>query len=360
MENLVLHIEYLLLRNDCVIIPGVGALINARHPACFDAASNAWMPMTCETRFNAAVCSDDGLLANSYARKMRISYTEARNILENDIRSLRAQLASEGEVLLGRIGILRSNDNIISFAPLRSAEALNAELGLHSVDIDAHSILAVNPTETAANSSHATHHTEETPVSESENAYSATECDGTPSLNKTEGRKLDFNKNYYIPINKRIARAVASCLLIALLAIPMLLPSSENEADKKVHKASVAPLAQVEAIIDSTIKKDAADTSQNRGAQNIKPAAIDSESANGNISRELRYFLIVATFANERDAQNYIQHEGKSEYELIMLPTSTLCRVAAKGSSNREDLLQTLNSSDFKQKFQGGWIWESK
>ena len=36
MNNLFKHIEYLLLRNDCVIVPGFGAFIATNLPARID------------------------------------------------------------------------------------------------------------------------------------------------------------------------------------------------------------------------------------------------------------------------------------------------------------------------------------
>ena len=69
MYNLSLHIEYLLLHHDCVVVPGLGAFINVRHAAYFDAVTRVWHPMTREVRFNGALTHDDGLLSSSYARK---------------------------------------------------------------------------------------------------------------------------------------------------------------------------------------------------------------------------------------------------------------------------------------------------
>ena len=85
MENLSLHIEYLLLRHDCVVVPGIGAFINIYQTPEFDTATGKITPMMREVRFNGAVRSDDGLLANSYARKYQISYREGAELLRQDI-----------------------------------------------------------------------------------------------------------------------------------------------------------------------------------------------------------------------------------------------------------------------------------
>ena len=45
MERLSIHIEYLLLRHDCVVVPGFGAFINARSEARVDSESGQVYPM---------------------------------------------------------------------------------------------------------------------------------------------------------------------------------------------------------------------------------------------------------------------------------------------------------------------------
>lgn len=78
MERLSIHIEYLLLRHDCVVVPGFGAFINARSEARVDSESGQVYPMMREVRFNSALVHDDGLLAGSFARKYRVPFAEGR------------------------------------------------------------------------------------------------------------------------------------------------------------------------------------------------------------------------------------------------------------------------------------------
>ena len=105
MERLSIHIEYLLLRHDCVVVPGFGAFINARSEARVDSESGQVYPMMREVRFNSALVHDDGLLAGSFARKYRVPFAEGREMLRKSIESLRRTMASDGEVTIGRLGI---------------------------------------------------------------------------------------------------------------------------------------------------------------------------------------------------------------------------------------------------------------
>ncbi|MDE6077369.1 MAG: hypothetical protein K2G29_06510, partial [Muribaculaceae bacterium] len=68
MNVLFRHIEFLLTRHDCVIVPGLGAFIVTSAPAVIDRASRRVSPPSRSVLFNQAVTLDDGRLANSYAR----------------------------------------------------------------------------------------------------------------------------------------------------------------------------------------------------------------------------------------------------------------------------------------------------
>ena len=93
MDNLSLHIEYLLLRNEYVVIPGFGSFLNVWHPARYDEATGLYHPIEREVRFNSALTHDDGLLASSFSRKYQVNFQEGRELLRHEISSLRDALA---------------------------------------------------------------------------------------------------------------------------------------------------------------------------------------------------------------------------------------------------------------------------
>ncbi len=133
MERLSIHIEYLLLRHDCVVVPGFGAFINARSEARVDSESGQVYPMMREVRFNSALVHDDGLLAGSFARKYRVPFAEGREMLRKSIESLRRTMASDGEVTIGRIGIISSESDTLSFLRMHGADDEAAHMAYHPV-----------------------------------------------------------------------------------------------------------------------------------------------------------------------------------------------------------------------------------
>lgn len=64
-----------------MVIPGLGAFIVNMVPAHIDYEKRVVTPPSRSLMFNQAVALDDGLLANSIARKNSISFEDARQIV---------------------------------------------------------------------------------------------------------------------------------------------------------------------------------------------------------------------------------------------------------------------------------------
>lgn len=121
METLALHIEYLLTRHDCVIVPGFGAFIATERDSFIDLERGIIRPRRREISFNSNVVTDDGLLTHSIARREHLSYEEARCRVAAMTEKAVSDLREEGEVSLGMTGrLLMDEEGLISFRPRRS------------------------------------------------------------------------------------------------------------------------------------------------------------------------------------------------------------------------------------------------
>lgn len=337
MENLSLHIEYLLLRHDCVVVPGIGAFINIYQAPEFDTATGKITPMMREVRFNGAVRSDDGLLANSYARKYQISYREGAELLRQDIEMLRESILTDGETTLGHIGTLRMEEGgSLRFIPMRTAEQMARDLGFISVPFKSESIKENKPQ----------YKPEEnlTPVvEEKEN------IDKNPVPVKV--RNLDFERNYYIPVNKKGLR-VAACLLGLIFIILASIHLPQSDADKRIERASVVP---TEKIIDTArqvirIDKEKPVPTVAVNHKDTLPAVADCD----------RYYLIVGTFVTSEEAESYKENNSRDGYELTVVPSRKMYRVSAKASLDKQELLDELNSDRFRNAYSEAWIWKKE
>ncbi len=68
------HIEILLLGNDCVIVPGLGAFVAHHVAARYDEHDGVYLPPLRTVGFNPKYVMNDSLLAQSYVEANDTSY----------------------------------------------------------------------------------------------------------------------------------------------------------------------------------------------------------------------------------------------------------------------------------------------
>ena len=127
------HIEYLMLSNDCVVVPGFGAFI-AQYTSSNNCAQNSTFTSPKRSiSFNASINHNDGLLANSIAKKALILYAEALKQIEKSTNICRQALSDGSEVPFGRLGFFISNgEGHIEFIPFHHELANDDFFGLQS------------------------------------------------------------------------------------------------------------------------------------------------------------------------------------------------------------------------------------
>lgn len=106
MNQIIRHIQFLLVSNDCVIVPGLGAIIAHYMPARYDETKALITPPARAFSFNPGLDHNDGLLVASYARAKSLSYDAALRIVTAEIDDMRRRLASDGRLVLDHIGCL--------------------------------------------------------------------------------------------------------------------------------------------------------------------------------------------------------------------------------------------------------------
>ena len=348
VENLSLHIEYLLLRNECVVVPGFGAFLNVWHPARYDEEEGLFYPMQREVRFNSALGHDDGLLASSFTRKYGVSFQEGRELLRHEISSLREALADDGEATVGRLGILRrDHEGRISFAPFKSGAGMMQEIGFIPVRKEAHfKSVADVPEEIAAErremKMEPAKATAMTPAAE---ATASIDVETQTASEEKPRRRFDTDRNYYIPVNKIFARTAACLLLVMAVAVSVILPASHR---MRQDKASVVPVEEILHKAATTVKEKVVET-----PKTATPAEATVETA------PARYHLIVGTFRTMQEAETFVEANRGCGYELRIEESKTYMRVSAARGSDRAEVAETLGDPVFKQQFAQAWVWES-
>lgn len=326
MERLALHIEYLLLRHDCVVVPGFGAFINVYHSALEDSETHSLQSMTTEVRFNSALKHNDGMLATSYARRERVSYAEGREMVRVAVTDLQDTLALEGEVSIGRIGRIRTDKSgNLTFHPLLTPRRLSAALGYLPVKRHAPAIEVAPAAATAVTETETAEPVVENPI-----------------------RKFDTDRNYYIPVNKMFARMAASFAVVAVLCLSLILPFTR---DYHEDQASVVP---VKAITTAVTKASQQIQAEEQPAPAAEPEVQEAAP------QPKTWHLVVGTFRSQDEADNFISSKNDSPYELHTVASKRMVRVVAISATDKETLLPELNSPEFQSAFPQAWIFHQQ
>ena len=106
MLELAKHIENLLFKNECVIVPQLGGFVTHYVPAHFNPEEGLYLPPSRSVGFNPQLQLNDGLLVQSYMQAGDLSFPEAVQQLEADVNQLKQQLQAQGFCQLEGIGRL--------------------------------------------------------------------------------------------------------------------------------------------------------------------------------------------------------------------------------------------------------------
>ncbi len=135
--DLTRHIEILLLSNDCVVVPGLGAFLTHYVPARYDDIDGSFIPPMRTVGFNQRIQESDMLLAQSYVEAFDISYPEAVRRVEDDVEALRRQLEEKGQYQMHGIGTLSLNaDGNVEFEPTEAGIITPSLYGLGSFQME--------------------------------------------------------------------------------------------------------------------------------------------------------------------------------------------------------------------------------
>ena len=239
MDILPLHIEYLLTRHDCVIVPGFGAFIASETKAYIDFENGRIRPRRREISFNSNVVTDDGLLAHSIARHERLSYEDARRSLTLLVERITSDLDREGEVSLGMIGrLVKDPEGHISYHPRLSTTMTDIlpEIALSEKSCDS---MRASEQETA---------TDET-IGTDENVRLV---------------KVPSNR-YVFTISKRAVHAAAMLITILTVGLSLMIPiNHDNEQKASVisiegffhHKVNTEGLKRIDAVDTISAESD--------------------------------------------------------------------------------------------------------
>ncbi len=106
-NRLVKHLSHLLLREECVVVRGLGGFIVEEKPAYWDKKNFLAYPPSVSLHFNERLDHQDGLLEAHYAETYSVSFRRSRLMIEQDVREIHQSLARTQSYVLEGLGELK-------------------------------------------------------------------------------------------------------------------------------------------------------------------------------------------------------------------------------------------------------------
>ncbi len=131
MNELIKHIEHLLLKHDCVVLPHFGGFVTQTLPARWVEDENLFLPPVRTVRFNPDLQADDGLLTRSMMHVHRCSELRAARMVTDMVNRLTQTLLENGSCDCGSIGVFtQDEEGNISFSPCQAGTVCPSYYGL--------------------------------------------------------------------------------------------------------------------------------------------------------------------------------------------------------------------------------------
>lgn len=325
MNRVIRHIEHLLIAHDCVIVPGVGAILAHTLPARLDESGAMVSPERVFT-FNPALNHNDGTIAASIARAEGISYEAASVYLDSEVAEMRRCLDADSRLKLGRIGtLLRNADGSMRFVPASAAMLSPATMWLPKVNLA---------------------------------AFAAVEAEEERSFARVAAKAKRPG------IFSKVARMAAAIALLVAVGLTLMTPvkmenpqyaslgfdrlRAEEQASSLIGTPgqATAPVvlvierrADAETLVDTAAYASMREEARMR---NRRPAAA------------ARYCLVVASLASESEARKFM--DGCNDNTLGVFAKDGRYRVFAAEGNSPEEVVVAAAGNGASERYPQSWV----
>ena len=347
--NIVLrHIEFLLSRRDCVVVPGLGAFIAQTVSAAYDESAGKFEAPMRKYTFNGDVDFTDGTLAMSLSRGLAVSYETAVRKINEAVTAIKDEMRQSGEFTMGRIGRLHSTDNgAFEFEPF-SNDMLSPLSGWAGV-------LSFEKCSISDNIS------DDVEVPEESTTASVGSLSIRRFVRNTMGAAAAVLLALVVstPVsvkNTYTASTVPPVTPPSAVEVPVYTETivsaeevSENPSEG-IKETAVAPTIEIQPAapeqpaVTSPIKKQTAATVATGSSEPIRFEDAD------------QYILIVGSFASLAEANEYVDsYSKKTGLKLGVAQSGPYCRVyAATGATSREAAAEA-RKADIAKYYKSTW-----
>ncbi|MFI3297390.1 MAG: hypothetical protein R3Y59_07150 [bacterium] len=133
MKNISQHIEDLIIKHNCVIVPQLGGFLTYQASA-YISNNKLHAPMH-QIRFNNLLSHQDGLLTEAYMAERGLSYADAIETINREVEEIFSVLERGESYILGRLGLISMGENKKVVFTANSAFFLPENFGLASINL---------------------------------------------------------------------------------------------------------------------------------------------------------------------------------------------------------------------------------
>ena len=314
MKPLTSHIEYLLSRHDCVVVPGLGAFVKHYENSEISADFQVITSPKISIGFNQEVNHNDGLLVTSVMRCDAVSYEVAARYVEREVTSMLRLLSQGDEIPMGRIGLLRSSsEGKTTFRQFPCPTLGNEWFGLNKK-------LTVRPLLEIL----------------------------------SEQEKGTVTQPLWVAKARKIATIAASIVVLVFLSLVLSTPISHNGLTSAEMAGLNKPFDIHQAQTESPVCQEPNIELRFTSPKAVeKPAVAEQEPV---ATETGRYYLIVSSLESERQAKKFISgHDGDN---LQVLNVEGKYRVYIARSDDFEAL--SAQRAQVDAQYPGAWIFKAR
>lgn len=333
MIELARHIEALLLKHNCVIVPHLGGFVTHYVPARHLSSENLYLPPHRSVGFNPQLTINDGLLVQSYMQAYDTNYPETLRLIENATSMLKKELQESGEFKLNGIGTLFMNmDGGYDFVS-NEAGVLSPEL----YGLDAFNVECVTDYYRKTNSTKNIH---------------------------SNGMKIkEGGRNYIFRINKELVNYAAAAIIAIIFYFAWATPiSDQNSLSSPTTAAALSPVPTT--IIQKPIQKEERTDSMSLSSplsetDRQDPTGLSAQ--NINIKNNIHYFSIVLlSCVPQKNAEEFVEKLHEENLPLASVNVKRkMVRVLYGQYSKESEAYTELNKLRKANKhFSEAWVME--
>ncbi|MBO4642009.1 MAG: SPOR domain-containing protein [Bacteroidaceae bacterium] len=350
VNDLSKHIEYLLLSNDCLIVPQLGAFVVRHMNSEWSEEEEIFLPPYRQVHFNEKIRHNDNLLASSLIHFHKISFEEALKWIDEYVKLINEELLVNGSFDMGSIGVLyKENDSSpISFSACKAGVTAPELYGLDTFQASYLPDVLLKTVDTTIEN------TQRIAAIEKDKNHITIRLNrkvfnvvttiaasivlffmfSTPVQNTSMTTDLSSNKEIFFPKN----------------LIPHQATSQTEKKSTIETERSFGPTINVEEkTLETNLTEETTSTTENHVEKE------SAEHAKSEISHG-KYCIVMSSAVSQKNAERYTEYLRKAGYNAEIFDNGKIRRVIIGGFQTEESCREQIKEMHKNKEYKDCWF----